>query len=140
MVFFEGVVLYLPVMAQLRLIATALLLLLVGGFVGELAHNLSVTHAWCGVHGEWSHVDSDSQAHTDFDAGLNSAAPKTGEHEHSDCWLAVHRRQWQNVQTGLTVILTAVTEPAALTVISEAEFPNREPVYRIAPKNSPPSV
>jgi hypothetical protein len=119
------------------------------GQVSSLAHTLLVQHATCAEHGESIHVsDAARLDQTAAGAGIGFAdpvvagsdagAPAEG-HGHDHCLAVAHGRG----HVGLRTLTAPVTANPPVLVVVTAETANSRPascpVYRLAPKNSPPA-
>jgi hypothetical protein len=121
-------------------------LLAIAGLCGQLAavaDALFVEHVTCFVHGDRVHVTADAPVAAarwsglHRPAGLRSPTINGDEHDHVLCLLD------DDVDFIPPPAPAALTAPAVVSTafpISESEAPTfgRSPLYRLAPKNSPP--
>ena len=126
-----------------RWFPTALALVLVAGQGATLAHLAIVRHAYCAEHGELVDVGAESSAPTPAspedatDHVLPGPASGSDGHEHEHCAVVGHRREAVLAdRVGPAVTLHAPVEPAPpadVVVVAVG------PVFRLAPKQSPPA-
>jgi hypothetical protein len=111
--------------------------------VGGMVHMAAVSHARCQVHGELLHANAPSVA---ADAGAASepgrsfhAAPPAGDSDHEDDECSLVTAQRDSVAPS---VVPAVAHVRALPplALAGARALLAEPLYRLAPKNSPPDL
>jgi hypothetical protein len=107
----------------------------------EVAHSARVHHATCPEDGEL--VDVVPQApeisHSDEGAALPGAQDPAGGHQHHHCLLAAGARQSRAARPEARVYAPSpVAFGAARGRPRSVALPARIPLYRIAPKISPP--
>jgi hypothetical protein len=107
--------------------------------VGGMVHMAAERHARCQVHGEMLHADAPSQATDVADTARHvDAAPAGGYADHDDqCSLVTAQRD-----TIAPTIVPSVAHVRALPplALGDSRSLRAEPLYRLAPKNSPPNV
>jgi hypothetical protein len=115
-------------------------LLAIAGLCGQLAavaDALFVEHVTCFVHGDRVHVTADAPVAAARWSGLRRPAIDGDEHDHVTCLLD---EDVDFVPAPAPAALSAPTVAAAAFPLSDRDAPTfgRSPLYRLAPKNSPP--
>lgn len=117
----------------LVLLATALF---AGRPFAELIHYLTVPHGFCAAHAALEHGHDSRHAETHADAE-GPAWQGASDHGHDTCeWLATFRER--------TLVSSASVERIEFPEEKTDRFPvlaltvDHEPLYRLAPKTSPP--
>lgn len=125
----------------LRTLASALAALVFAGPLLGSAHEASVGHVVCAQHGELvessggpRHVEPPRTASGSYSSETDASAPSTDDH----CLIAAHARH-RSLEPG-AVALEAPRLAAPLAPAAAAGGPPRsQPLYRLAPKGSPPA-
>jgi hypothetical protein len=107
----------------------------------EVAHSARAHHAACPEDGELVDVvlEAPEIAHSDEGAVLPGAQDATGAHQHRHCYLAARAQKSRSAQAQV-----GLQAPSPVEVVAgrgpprTVAFPARIPVYRLAPKISPP--
>ena len=109
-----------------------------GGQAAAVADALFVAHVTCPTHGDRVHVDGDAPARTPEKwASLGEASVDADGHAHAAC---LFDDDVEYVPPAATPALAAPAVDGARPAIAiAAVLPRRRlPLYRLAPKNSPP--
>jgi len=115
-------------------------LLAIAGLCGQLAalaDALFVEHVTCFVHGDRVHVTTDGPVAAARWSGLRSPAINGDEHDHATCLLD---DDIDFVPSPPPAVLPAPAVASTAFPLSASGTPSfgRSPLYRLAPKNSPP--
>jgi len=130
--------------AVFRCLLTLVALFYVAQHLSAIAHFALVRHAVCDEHGELVDVDVAKAAAPVSEAlpapalGSLEASPHSG-HEHQHCSVLAHLRPHLSaaIFAGIPVRVAAV--PDVRIVSCQSSPPLAIPIYRLAPKNSPPA-
>jgi hypothetical protein len=118
-----------------------LALVLVGAQGATLAHFAIVRHAYCSDHGELIHPDAAPHTHAASHGsrapGLYASDEEGRGHEHDHCILRGHRREVALSAPAATTLIAA--ERHASVPAAVAAIPRASPLFRLAPKQSPPA-
>jgi hypothetical protein len=115
-------------------------LLAIAGLCGQLAavaDALFVEHVTCFVHGDRIHVTADAPVAAVRWSGLRSPAIDGDEHDHVACLLD-DDVDFVPPSAPTALSAPAIASTAPPTFDSDARTFERSPLYRLAPKNSPP--
>jgi hypothetical protein len=124
-----------------RWLPALLAVALVGAQGAALAHFAIVRHAYCPEHGELIHPDAERHApaasHASKLPGLSASDEEGRGHEHEHCILRGHRREASLSAPAATALITAERHAPVLAAVAAA--PAASPLFRLAPKQSPPA-
>jgi hypothetical protein len=146
-----------PILAQMRVrrssIATLLVAIgLVGAQVVGLLHLVLVEHERCAEHGEMIEVRGEVQIHAHAQrpaspalAGARAAAVTAAEtgspaHDHEHCLVLLGRRTSGPPAPAAAIVASVGTSPIVVVSSSCVAAPRGPPLYRLAPKSSPPAA
>jgi hypothetical protein len=127
--------------------ATSLIALLAQ--LSSLADLALFRHVVCPEHGELVHLEEEagfapgltapasSRAQVDLAIATKSEGRADNRHDH--CSLAVHRREISTESRTKTPAFEVGPTLAAAQIAEHAPCPSAEPIFRLAPKNSPPA-
>jgi hypothetical protein len=133
-----------------RLGSALAVLLAVASPVLEALHASSVAHVTCAEHGELVDVDQSNAARAGTSPHRHSAgdillaerdplAPGLGGALHDHCAVVLHSRQRSiDVRHAVAPVAAAEGEPA-VEASPERPLSQQERIFRLAPKNSPPT-
>ena len=115
-------------------------LLAIAGLCGQLsavADALFVEHVTCLVHGDRIHVTAEAPVAAARWSGLRSPGIEGDEHDHATCLLD-DEVDFVPPPAPAALSAPAVASTAPPSFDSGARTFERSPLYRLAPKNSPP--
>lgn len=120
-----------------RLFAGALALTLLGGQAISVAHFTLVRHATCLDHGLVTHAD---HAHSARSAAAGWAeGERDPDHGHDHCQILALRRDGAGALSALPAP-SAGSPPSAAAPSAAIHRPATDALWRVAPKQSPPSA
>jgi hypothetical protein len=109
-----------------------------GGQLAAVADALFVAHVTCPTHGDRVHVDEDAPARAPEKwATLGEATADTDGHAHAAC-LVDDDVEYVPPAAAPALAAPAVESPRDPIAVAAALPRRRVPLYRLAPKNSPP--
>jgi hypothetical protein len=113
------------------------LVLLLAGFVSG-SHQAAVAHVRC-AHGELTHapVETSASATTTIAHAQQPGSAPSREHGHEHCVLATAMHAVDQAQHVARATITVDARVVATFIVSAVV--SRDPVYRTAPKTSPPA-
>lgn len=119
-------------------IAIAALALFAGRPVLDLVHYLTVPHTYCSAHAALEHRHDSDEPHEN--GALASVKPAGHSHDHQLCgWVALLRQPAALPATTAVADLSAFSS-SPVTETGRGAFAATTPLYRLAPKNSPPAL
>jgi hypothetical protein len=129
-----------PRRSRLRLIVgRALVLAALGSQLAAISDELLVAHVTCPADGELVHLDAQTaRPVVAREARLAPAARESDRHEHGQCLLDDDVDQLPPRAAERPFVPTSRTAPAPVAAATSLAVAG-VPIYRLAPKNSPPA-
>jgi len=124
-----------------RWVLACVLLALLGGTLARFAHQITVPHRLCQVHGTIEHgLDDGPASRAELARGPDAGGPKVrpvpGAHE--ECEFATFARTEHALVLAAPRVVLARLEPCAKAFFA-AELPPESARYRWAPSRAPPA-